>query len=178
MAGESVVVEVAYLRIAEQLLPTGVSDSHATHLLAAKGRTGRGSGDLHSTVQKALTQMNLQLANVISDLSGVTGQKIVRAIVAGERDPRQLAKLRDARIQASQEVFVLKQEVDMYDTYQQRITECDQQLQKHLATFADQTNPVSLPRRKGNPRRRKKSLPKMLRRLISAASSSASREWI
>src|ERR1700682_3733189 len=54
-------------------------------------------------MQKALTQMNLQLANVISDLSGVTGQKIVRAIVAGERDPRKLAELRDARIQASQE---------------------------------------------------------------------------
>jgi transposase len=68
--------------------------------------------------------MNLQLANVISDLSGVTGQKIVRAIVAGERDAHELAKLRDARIQASQEeiakslegnwrpelVFVLQQE--------------------------------------------------------------------
>ena len=54
-------------------------------------------------MQKALTQMNLQLANVISDLSGVTGQKIVRAIVAGEHDPQQLAKLRDARIQASHE---------------------------------------------------------------------------
>jgi transposase len=110
-------------------------------------------------MQKALTQMNLQLANVISDLSGVTGQKIVRAIVAGQRDPRQLANLRDARIQASQEeiakslegnwrpelVFVLKQEVEMYDTYQQRIAECDQQLQKHLATFADNTNPGQPP---------------------------------
>ncbi len=142
-------------------------------------------------MQKALTQMNLQLANVISDLSGVTGQKIVRAIVAGERDPRQLAKLRDARIQASQEeiakslegnwrpelVFVLQQEVDMYDSYQQRIAECDQQLQKHLATFANTTNQGQPPRRKGNSRRRKKSRPKMLRRLISAANSSASREW-
>lgn len=44
-------------------------------------------------MQKALTQMNLQLANVISDLSGVTGQAIVRAIVAGERDPQKLAEL-------------------------------------------------------------------------------------
>jgi transposase len=107
-------------------------------------------------MQKALTQMNLQLANVISDLSGVTGQKIVRAIVAGERDPHQLAKLRDARIQASREeivkslegnwrpelVFVLQQEVELYDSYQQRIAECDQQIQKHLATFADNCNPV------------------------------------
>jgi transposase len=110
-------------------------------------------------MQKALTQMNLQLANVISDLSGVTGQKIVRAIIAGQRDPHQLAMLRDARIQASQEeiakslegnwrpelVFVLKQEVDMYDTYQQRIAECDQQLQKHLATFAGNAHPGQPP---------------------------------
>jgi transposase len=54
-------------------------------------------------MQKSLTQMNLQLANVISDLSGVTGQKIVRAIVAGERNPRKLAELSDPRIQASKE---------------------------------------------------------------------------
>jgi len=143
-------------------------------------------------MQKALTQMNLQLANVISDLSGVTGQKIVRAIVAGERDPRKLAELRDARIQASQEeiakslegnwrpelVFVLKQEVDMYDTYQQRIAECDQQLQKHLATFANNTTPGQPSSPKGeSKKKKKKSLPKMPRRLISATNSSASREW-
>jgi transposase len=78
-------------------------------------------------MQKALTQMNIQLANVISDLSGVTGQMIVRAIVAGERDPRKLAELRHPRIQASrgeiakslegnwrQELlFVLQQEIEM-----------------------------------------------------------------
>jgi transposase len=102
-------------------------------------------------MQKALTQMNLQLANVISDLSGVTGQKIVRAILAGERDPRELAELSDPRIHASKEeiakslegnwrqelLFVLRQEVAMYDIYQQRIAECDQQLQEHLTHFAD-----------------------------------------
>ena len=49
-------------------------------------------------MQKALTQMNVQLANVISDLSGLTGQLIVRAIVGGERDPQKLAELRDPRI--------------------------------------------------------------------------------
>ena len=71
--------------------------------------------------------------------------------MAGERDPRKLAELSDPRIQASREeiakslegnwrpelLFVLQQEVEMYDTYQQRIAECDQQLQKHLASFAD-----------------------------------------
>jgi hypothetical protein len=108
-------------------------------------------------MQKALTQMNLQLANVISDLSGVTGQAIVRAIVAGERNPQKLAELSHPRIAASREevakslegnwrlelVFVLRQEVEMYDAYHRRIAECDQQLQKHLASFADTELPQS-----------------------------------
>jgi hypothetical protein len=108
-------------------------------------------------MQKVLTQMNVQLANVISDVSGLTGQTIVRAILAGERDPVKLAELSHPRIQASREeiakslegnwrpelLFVLQQEVEMYDIYQQRITECDQQLQKQLASFADTTPPLS-----------------------------------
>jgi transposase len=108
-------------------------------------------------MQKALTQMNLQLSNVISDLSGLTGQAIVRAIIAGERNPQKLAELSHPRIEASREeiakslegnwrpelVFVLRQEVEMYDTYQRRIAECDQQLQKHLASFADTELPQS-----------------------------------
>lgn len=102
-------------------------------------------------MQKALTQMNVQLANVISDLSGVTGQRIVRAILAGDRDPKQLAQLADPRIRASQEeiakslegtwqpelLFVLKQEMTMYDIYQERIVECDRELRTHLKGFAD-----------------------------------------
>jgi len=106
-------------------------------------------------MQKALTQMNVQLANVISDISGLTGQAIVRAIIAGERDPRKLAALSHPRIQASHDeiakslegnwrpelVFVLQQEVEMYDTYQKRIAECDQQLQKQLASLTVTTAP-------------------------------------
>jgi transposase len=93
-------------------------------------------------MQKALTQMNLQLANVISDVSGVTGQNIVRAILKGERDPRihaskeEIAKSLEGNWR-QELLFVLQQEVDMYDVYQKRIAECDQQLQKHLARFAD-----------------------------------------
>ena len=108
-------------------------------------------------IQKALTQMNLQLANVISDISGLTGQAIIRAIVAGERDPQKLAEFRDPRIQASREeiakslegtwrpelLFVLQQQLEMYDTYQRRIAECDQQLQGQLAGMADSTAPQS-----------------------------------
>ena len=88
---------------------------------------------------------------MISDISGLTGQAIIRAIVAGERDPQKLAALSDRRVHASQEeiakslegnwrpelLFVLQQEVEMYDTYQRRVAECDQRLQKHLASFAD-----------------------------------------
>jgi len=106
-------------------------------------------------MQKALTQMNIQLANVISDLSGVTGQLIVRAIVGGERDPWKLAELSHPRIQASRAeiaksleghwrqelIFVLQQEMEMYDTYQRRVAECDQELQKHLRVFADTVAP-------------------------------------
>jgi len=106
-------------------------------------------------MQKALTQMNIQLANVISDLSGRTGQAIIRAILAGERDPRKLAALSDRRIHATKEeiakslegnwrpelLFVVKQQLEMYDIYQQRIAECDQKLQEHLTGFADAVLP-------------------------------------
>jgi len=54
-------------------------------------------------MQKVLTEMNVQLANVISDLSGVTGQAILKAILEGERDPYKLAELRDCRVKATQE---------------------------------------------------------------------------
>ena len=68
-----------------------------------RGDHVHGAATCLQRMQKALTQMNVQLANVISDVSGVTGQAIIRAIVAGERDPRKLAELRDPRIQASRE---------------------------------------------------------------------------
>ena len=119
-------------------------------------------------MQKALTQMNIQLANVISDLSGMTGQLIVRAIIAGERDPRKLAELSHPRIQASrgeiakslegnwrQElIFVLQQEIEMYDTYQRRIAECDQELQKHLTGFADTVSSQAM---KAAPKKKKQN---------------------
>lgn len=120
-----------------------------------RGEHVRGAATCIQRMQKALTQMNVQLANVISDISGLTGQAIVRAIVAGKRDPRQLAALSDPRVQASPEeiakslegnwrpelLFVLQQEVDMYDAYQERITECDKQLQKHLARLKGTLSP-------------------------------------
>ena len=131
-----------------------------------RGEHVRGAATCVQRMQKALTQMNVQLANVISDVSGLTGQTIVRSIVAGEHDPRKLAELSDPRIQASHEevakslegnwrpelLFVLQQEIAMYDTYQQRIAECDQQLQKHLASFA---NTIPLQPTEEEPQRKK-----------------------
>src|SRR5579862_9861429 len=102
-------------------------------------------------MQKVLTQMNIQLANVISDLSGWTGQRIVRAILGGERNPETLAALSHPGIHATREtiakslegtwqpdlLFVLQQEVTLYEAYLQRIAECDQALEQHLKSVAD-----------------------------------------
>jgi transposase len=130
-------------------------------------------------MQKVLTQMNIQLANVISDLSGWTGQRIVRAILAGERDPQQLAALSHPGIHATRDtiakslegtwqpdlLFVLQQEVVMYDAYLQRIAECDQALEQHLKGVADKvadTAPDGEPsptasRVRSGPKRRRKA---------------------
>jgi transposase len=117
----------------------------------------RAIGTCIQRMQKVLTQMNIQLANVISDLSGWTGQRIVRAILAGERDPETLAALSHPGIHATRAeiakslegtwqpdlLFVLKQEVDLYDTYQQRIAECDHELELHVKHMADKRVPLS-----------------------------------
>ena len=106
-------------------------------------------------MQKALTTMNVQLANTISDLSGVTGQAIIRAILQGQRDPHQLAKLRDRRIAASETeiahslegnwrediLFELQQVVDAYDFHQQQIAACDVQLQTYLSALPMRSRP-------------------------------------
>jgi len=113
-------------------------------------------------MQKALTTMNVQLANTISDLSGLSGQRILRAIIAGQRDPWELAKLRDRRIVASEEeiahslqgnwredvLFELRQVIEAYDFYQKQIAECDQELAKYTAAIPSReiTEPGDLPK--------------------------------
>ncbi|HXY49103.1 MAG TPA: IS110 family transposase [Terriglobales bacterium] len=118
-------------------------------------------------MQKVLTEMNVQLANVISDITGMTGMAILQAILDGERDRYKLADLADARIQASREeiarslegnwrkelLFILQQEVNLYRIYQQQIEECDTALLAHLQTLDDRTEPGSpLPPAKTNKR--------------------------
>jgi transposase len=106
-------------------------------------------------MQKALTSMNVQLANAISDISGVSGQAIIRSILAGERNPHKLAELRDPRIRASEEevarslegnwqehqVFELQHAVDEYEFRLKKIAECDRKLQTYLAVLPTRTPP-------------------------------------
>jgi transposase len=103
-------------------------------------------------MQKALMQMNLQLHHVVSDITGVTGMKILRAIVAGQHDPAELATYRDRRCQASEEtirealtghyrrehVFALRQALELYDSYQERIAACDQEIEATLKSLQNE----------------------------------------
>jgi transposase len=98
-------------------------------------------------MQKALVQMNIQLTEVISDVMGQTGQAIIRDIVAGQREPKLLAKHRHRRIKASEQdivraltgnwreehLFVLKQALAMYDDIAKHLAECEAKLQALLA---------------------------------------------
>jgi len=100
-------------------------------------------------MQKSLTQMNLQIHNVISDITGVTGMRIIDAILDGQRDPEQLADLKDRRIKADKEtiaksltgdyrrehLFTLNQTVQSYRHCCQLIKECDAEIEKHLIEF-------------------------------------------
>jgi transposase len=98
-------------------------------------------------MQKALVQMNIQLTEVLSDVMGATGQAIIRAIVAGERDPKMLARHRHSRVKASEQdivkaltgnwrdehLFVLRQALTMYDDIGSHLGECDAKLQVLLS---------------------------------------------
>jgi transposase len=97
-------------------------------------------------MQKALQQMNLRLDNVVSDITGQTGMRILKAILAGERDVEKLGKMRDPHCKASQEViaaslvgnyrqehlFSLKQAVELFEFYQQKILECEEEIEAYL----------------------------------------------
>lgn len=102
-------------------------------------------------MQKSLMQMNVQLHHVVTDITGVTGLRIIRAIVAGERDCRALAAHRDVRCKASLEtieaaltgnyrdehVFALKTALDFFDFCQVKIAECDASIESALRGLAD-----------------------------------------
>src|SRR5215469_2809084 len=129
------------------------------------------AGEHVQRMQKVLTQMNIQLANVISDISGMTGQVIIKAILNGERDPRELAAYRDRRVQATEEeiarslegnwqddlLFVLRQEQAGYEFCQKQMAECDRQLEQYLQEMEDRSQGAVLPAEKRKSRLRKKT---------------------
>ena len=137
----------AYLRHREKLVQSAVSGTS-------------------SVCKRVLVQMNLLLHNVISDITGVTGMRILRDIVAGVTDPMALAAHRDCRCRASVEqiaasltgnyraehLFVLRQNLDLFDIFQQQIQICDGEIESLLCTLAAKQRrpkaPLPSPRRK------------------------------
>ena len=126
-------------------------------------------------IHKALTQMNVQLHHVIDDITGVTGQKIVDAILAGERNPAVLAELRDRRIKANVEtirkslegnwrlehLFTLRQARDSYRHYQQQIDTCDEEIEKLIVQFEPRVDPEVKPLPPDGKQRQRRSKSKM-----------------
>jgi len=120
-------------------------------------------------MQKALVQMNVQLSLVVADITGATGMRILRDIVAGRTDPEGLAQHRDRRCHASaaeiaaaltgnyrpEHVLVLRQHLALYDAYQEQITACDAAIQAHLdqltAAVPAPSTPLPVPRTRRRP---------------------------
>ncbi|MEK7414579.1 MAG: IS110 family transposase, partial [Planctomycetota bacterium] len=110
-------------------------------------------------MQKALHQMNVQLTQVLSDITGETGLTIIRKIVAGDRDPVELAKLRDPRCQHSEDeiakaltgnyrpehVFALKQALALYDSYTEQVCECDSEIERPFSVMKPRHDCTDLP---------------------------------
>lgn len=110
-------------------------------------------------MQRALQQMNIQLERVLSDIMGTTGQAIMRAIVAGERDPVTLAQLRNPACKSSTEtiakaltgtwkdelIFVLQQALVIYDVYTAQIVVCDGQIEAYLQAMESRSGDPAAP---------------------------------
>lgn len=136
----------SYMR--QRAMLTGYASQHVQHM------------------QKALVQMNVQLQHVLEDITGATGMRIIRAILAGERDPERLAALRDRGCKNSVEtiakalrgdwreehLFALGQAVELLDAYQAKILACDKRIQALLEGFEDRSGGRPLP--EGRPPRK------------------------
>jgi len=120
-------------------------------------------------MQKALDQMNVQLHHVLSDITGLSGLAILDAILAGERDPLALARLRDGRVKASEEtmvqaltgyyrpehLFTLKQSLAAYRHYQKLVAGCDREIEQQLKQFDAKVDTEAEPLAPPKVRRRK-----------------------
>ena len=138
---------------AHGLLPSVFQPDEATQTLRSfvrqRGNLVRLSGQHIQRMQKALELMNLKLTKVLGDITGVTGLKILRAILAGERDPQVLAKLRDRRCKRAEPEIAqaldgryrpehlseLRSCLKMWEAYQLAIAELDAEIHSHLVTM-------------------------------------------
>ena len=119
-----------------------------------------------------LDECSFDQCNVLSDITGVTGMKIIRAIVSGERNRKVLASYRDAKCAKSEEeiekslegnyklehLFVLKQALELYDFYDQQIKQCDQELETLYNKFEEPDQPGT-PASEKRKRKRRKNQP-------------------
>jgi hypothetical protein len=110
-------------------------------------------------MQKALLQMNVQLSQALSDVMGDTGQRIIRAIIAGERSPELLAAFREPNCKKSEEeigkaltgtwreehLFIVKQSLEMYDFYTQQVEACDEEIDRVYALIRPDWEAGELP---------------------------------
>jgi transposase len=110
-------------------------------------------------MQKALEQMNVKLTEVVSDITGLTGRRIIEAILEGERDPHALARLRDPKCKHSaltiaralegtwrpEHLFELRQAYELYRFHHQQIAECDEMIRAELAKLPSRAGDESLP---------------------------------
>jgi len=118
-------------------------------------------------MQKALEQMNVKLTETVTHITGVTGMAIIKAILAGQRDPQQLAQLRQPGCKHSKEqlaralegtwqaehLFALQQSLQVYEYFHEQIVDCDRHIETHLQTMALPVPPQPLP----SPRQRSRS---------------------
>ena len=135
-----------------------------------RGTLLRSQGRHVQHMQKALTQMNIQLTNVLADVVGETGQKILRAVVAGERDGQVLGAMKNVRVRASVEeiakslqgnwraehLFALKQALDAFDFVGTQLAECDREIEQQLQSLQVQEGKPA----KGKKRGRARNAPK------------------
>jgi transposase len=145
---DEVIILRGYMRQREMLVKSAAS--HIQHM------------------QKALQQMNLRLDNVVSDITGRTGQRILKAILQGERDVRKLAAMRDRNCKATVEViaqslvgnyrqehlFALKQAVELFEFYQEKIRDCEAEMEKYLRSLPGRREDEPPPQAAGRKRQR------------------------
>src|SRR5436190_13324138 len=123
-------------------------------------------------MQKALEQMNVKLSEVLADITGLTGRRIIEAILQGERDPRKLAALRDIQCHNDEEtiakalegtwrpehLFALRQAYELYQFHHQQIAECDQMMAAELAKLPNRAGDKRYERKPRNGGRKQNSL--------------------